>query len=73
MGALLYDTPDKEVEKVLPLVARIRERVDPEARALFDSNLDFMLRRKLNSLYILETLETMFLGGVVSEKENQTF
>ena len=67
VDALLYDSPDEEIEKVLPLAAEIRKRVDPDVHELFDSNLDFMLHRKLHGLYILETLEIMFLGGSISE------
>jgi len=66
IASLLYDAPDDEIEKVLPAAAEIRKRVDPEAHELFDSNLKFMLQRNLHGLYILETLEIMFLGGSIA-------
>lgn len=71
MDALLYDTPDQETDKVKWLAAELRKRVDPNARALFDSNLEFMLQRKLHGLFIIETLEIMFLGGTVSVPPHQ--
>ena len=66
-NAVLYDDPDQEIDLVLPQAEQLRQRVHPDYHELFDMNFRFMLHRKLHGLYILETLEIMFLGGSVSE------